>query len=62
MITVCKGRYNLVIIQIFLVFCSIYATFATEMEISNRHINIALVLVAAGLLAVCIVSVMSAIN
>jgi hypothetical protein len=32
------------------------------MQISNRQINIALVLVAAGLLAVCIVSVMSAMN
>ncbi len=52
----------MVIIQFFLVFCSIYATFATEMQITNRQINIALALVAAGLLAVCIASVMSAIN
>ena len=28
---VCKGRNNLVIIQIYLVFCSIYANFAAEM-------------------------------
>lgn len=62
MITVCKGRYNLVIIQIFLVFCSIYATFATDMQISNRQINIALALVAAGLLIICVASVMSAMN
>ena len=32
------------------------------MQITNRQINIALVLVAAGLLAVCITSVVSAIN
>lgn len=59
---VCKGRNNLVIIQIYLVFCSIYAIFAAEMQITNRQINIALALVAAGLLAVCIASVVSAIN
>ena len=62
MITVCKGRYNLVIIQIYLVFCSIYATFAVDMQITNRQINIALALVAAGLLAICVASVMSAMN
>ena len=32
------------------------------MQISNRQINIVLALVAAGLLAVCVASVMSAIN
>ena len=32
------------------------------MHISNRQINIALALVAAGLLAVCAASVMSAMN
>ena len=52
----------MVIIQIFLVFCSIYATFATDMQISNRQINIALALVAAGLLIICVASVMSAMN
>lgn len=52
----------MVIIQIYLVFCSIYAIFAAEMQITNRQINIALALVAAGLLAVCIASVVSAIN
>ena len=32
------------------------------MQITNQQINITLVLVAAGLLAVCIASVVSAIN
>jgi len=32
------------------------------MQINNRQINIALALVAAGLLAVCVASVMSAMN
>lgn len=32
------------------------------MQITNKQINIALVLVAAGLLAVCVASVVSAIN
>ena len=31
-----------------------YTTFAGDMHISNRQINIALALVAAGLLAVCV--------
>ena len=53
---VCKGRNNLVIIQIYLVFCSIYANFAAEMQITDRQMNIALALVAAGLLAVCIIT------
>jgi hypothetical protein len=39
-----------------------FRIFAADMQISNRQINIALALVAAGLLAVCIASVMSAMN
>lgn len=39
-----------------------FRIFAADMQISNRQINIALALVAAGLLAVSIVSVMSAMN
>jgi hypothetical protein len=46
----------------YFVFRPIYTIFAVDMQISNRQINIALALVAAGLLAVCIVSVMSAMN
>ena len=40
----------------------IVRTFAGDMQISNKQINIALALVAAGLLAVCVASVMSAMN
>ena len=46
----------------YFVFRPIYTIFAVEMQISNRQINIALALVAAGLLAVSIASVMSAMN
>ena len=45
-----------------LVFRPICTTFVADMQISNRQINIALALVAAGLLAVSIASVMSAMN
>jgi hypothetical protein len=39
-----------------------FCIFAADMQITNRQINIALALVAAGLLAVCVASVMSAMN
>ena len=39
-----------------------FSNFAADMQITNQQINIALALVAAGLLAVCIASVVSAIN
>jgi hypothetical protein len=39
-----------------------FRIFAPDMQITNQQINITLVLVAAGLLAVCIASVVSAIN
>ena len=39
-----------------------FCNFAAEMQITDRQMNIALALVAAGLLAVCIASVVSAIN
>ena len=42
--------------------CQIFSNFAPDMQITNRQINIALALVAAGLLAVCIASVVSGIN
>ena len=45
--------------MVFRAFCT---TFVADMQISNRQINIVLALVAAGLLAVCVASVMSAIN
>ena len=38
----------------------IFITFAPDMQISDKVINILLALVAAGLLAVCIASVVSA--
>lgn len=44
----------------YFVFRPIYTTFVADMQINNRQINIALALVAAGLLAVYIASVMSA--
>lgn len=40
----------------------IFINFAADMQISGKVINILLVLVAAGLLAVCIASVMSGIR
>lgn len=46
----------------YFVFRPIYTTFVADMQINNRQINIALALVAAGLLAVCVASVMSAMN
>ena len=39
-----------------------FRTFAPDMHISDRVINILLAIVAAGLLAVCIASVMSGIR
>ena len=43
-----------------LVFRSICTTFAADMRITNKEVNIILALVAAGLLAVCVASVASA--
>jgi hypothetical protein len=40
----------------------IFITFAADMQISDKVINILLAIVAAGLLAVCIASVMSGIR
>jgi hypothetical protein len=45
-----------------LVFCSLIRTFAADMQISDKTINIILAVLAAGLLVACIVSVMSALK
>ena len=44
----------------FLVFCSLIRTFAAEMKITNNQVNIVLAILAVGLFAACIASVMSA--
>ena len=56
-----SGR-NALIFQNRFAFTSFFRNFAADMQITNQQINIALALVAAGLLAVCIASVVSAIN
>ncbi len=43
-----------------LAFCLLIRIFAADMQSNNRLINIILAVIAAGLLAVCVASVMSA--
>ena len=42
-----------------LVFRSLIRTFAPDMQISNKIVNIFLAVIAAGLFAVCIASIVS---